>query len=46
MMFHSKVNGDVVIMRMTNGSLDVQQGYMAASRWRRIAVAASCVIAG
>ena len=29
LMFHSKVNGDVVIMRMTNGSLDVQQGYMA-----------------
>ena len=29
LMFHSKVNGDVVIMRMTNGSLDVQQGDMA-----------------
>ena len=29
LMFHSKVNGDVVIMRMTNGSLDAQQGDMA-----------------
>jgi hypothetical protein len=29
LMFHSKVNGDVVIVRMTNGSLAAQQGDMA-----------------
>jgi hypothetical protein len=29
LMFHSKVNGDVVIVRMTDGNLDVQQGDVA-----------------
>jgi len=29
LMFHSRVNGEVAIVRMTNGSLAAQQGDMA-----------------